>query len=244
MLGLNKVVTNVQQVQWTITSNFYVEMKPKEDLIKNAVGWTTNTVDFQEVMQMSIKNIDLPQHTADLVEKMIAGKWHISRNEDEIFVVSITFRDMWAGALYRMFKNIWNLGKQLYPNYSTFSIKIYLTHGNNNNNFVVYNVDDAFLTSISQIQLSHENAEILEFTVEFKSNEPTADYTKGITNFKGQQIDLSSLTTFKQGLAGQYTEFLQKGLSKLTSLAKDFLSSKSSSLSSTVSSKVKGFLGW
>lgn len=244
MLGLNKVVSNAQQVQWTITSNFYVEMSPMEKAIQETIGWATNTEDFQEVIQMSIKNVDLPQHTADLVEKMIAGKWHISRNEDELFVVSITFRDMWAGALYRMFKNIWNLGKQLYPNFSTFHIKIFLTHGKDMENVVVYEVNDAFLTSISQIQLSHENAEIMEFTVEFKSNEPSADYTKGITNFKGQQIDLSSLTTFKKGLQGQYTELLQKGLSKLTSMAKDYLSGASSSLSNTVSSKVKGFLGW
>ena len=244
MLGLNKVVSNVQQIQWTITSNFYVVMEPKEPTIQNTIGWTTNTEDFREVIQMSIKSVDLPQHTADLVEKMVAGKWHISRNEDELFVISITFRDMWAGALYRMFKNIWNLGKQLYPNFSTFGIKVYLTHGKDTDEVLVYEVDDAFMTSISQIQLSHENSEIMEFTVEFKSNEPLADYTTGITNFKGQQIDLSSLTTLKQGLAGQYTELLQKGLSKLTGLAKDYLSGKSKSLANSVSSKVKGFLGW
>ena len=244
MLGLNKVVSNVQQVQWSITSNFFITIKPSNTVIQEAIGWATNTVDFEEVMQMSIKSVDLPQHTADLVEKMIAGKWHISRNEDELFVINITFRDMWAGALYRMFKNIWNLGKQLYPNYSMFEIEVTLTHGPDKGTATVYRVNDAFLTSISQIQLSHENSEILEFSVEFKSNEPDAEYTTGISNFKGQQVDLSSLTRFKQGLAGQYTELLQKGLSRLTSMTKDYLSGKSKSLSDSASSKIKGFLGW
>lgn len=243
-LGLNKAVTNAQRVQWSITSNFYVEMHPVEQLITETVGWSAESEEFNNIIQLSIKNVDLPQHTADLIEKMIAGYWHISRNEDELFVFSVTFRDLWGGSLYRMFKNIWNLGKQLYPNYSTFYIKVVLTHGANGSEPVVFETPDAFLTSISQVQLSHENNEIMEFTVEFKTNEPYADFTTAISSLDGKQKDIKSLTQFKQKLAGEYSRLLEKTAEKLKSLASGFLGDKLGSAKESITKKIKSTLKW
>lgn len=239
MLGLNKVIINAQRINWSITSNFYVRLIPVEPQVQNAVGWSA-TSDFEEIIQISLKNIDLPQHTADLVEKMTAGDWHFSRNEDEPYIINLTFRDMWGGTLYRIFKNIWTIGKLSYPNYSWFNIEVYLTNASANNEAImVFKSTKAFLSSISQVQLSHENSEIMEFTIELKTNEPETDFSKTIETWDGVQKDLTA-----KGSGNKYSNMLESGLNGIKNLASSKLSSISKNVTNSVTSKVKDLLDW
>ncbi len=239
MLGLNKVIINAQRINWSLTSNFYVRLTPAEPRVQNAVGWSA-TSDFEEIIQISLKNIDLPQHTADLVEKITAGDWHFSRNEDEPYIVNLTFRDMWGGTLYRIFKNIWTIGKLSYPNYSWFNIEVYLTNASANNEpIMVFRTTTGFLSSISQVQLSHDNSEIMEFTVEFKTNEPETDFSKTIETWDGVQKDLTS-----SGSGNKYSKALEAGLNGIKSFANNMFNGISNKVTNKVTSSVKDFLNW
>lgn len=245
MLGLNTAATAVQKINWTITSNYYVLMLPVNQQVQTATGWGVDEA-FNDVLQLSIKNVDLPQHSPDLVEKMTAGKWHISRNEDELYVLSITFRDMWGGTLYRLFKNIWRIGKKNYPDVIKFNIQVFLTHSGkettdkNFNPVCVYYSSEALLTSISQVQLSHENNEIMEFTLEFKSNEPAADYQSLAVKLDGTQKDLNSSNSTRN----DFSDILSKASSKLTSTVTDYLKGASKSAGQTIAGKIKDSFGW
>lgn len=244
-LGLNKAVLNAQKIDWTITSNFEVTLEPCSSGLKSLIGWVEGSQDFQDIFSLSIKNIDIPQHTADLIEKLSAGNWHFSRNEDEAYVTTITFRDLWGGTLYRLFKNIWRIGKVNYPDDISFKIEVKLSHDKDKSWISVYKVDKAFMTSISQIQLSHENTEILEFSVEFKSNEPIADYTTGITKLDGTSVDITKNTVSAVSSAiSKYSGKLSSALKSITDKFSSAASSYSQQAQSKTTSTVKGWLGW
>lgn len=229
MESLNTAIPKIQKTKWSITSNFEVEIQPKGS-IGSLVHWDSNVT---ELLKVSLKNIDIPQHTADLIEKMISGKWHISRNEDEIYVLNATFRDFERGSLYRMFKHYWTYQKFMYMDEAKFGIKVYLRdYGNVNNasvsKSVIFGSDAAYMTSLSQIQLSQENNEILEFSVEFKTNEPYCDNATAPTlefgSFGSIQTEASSTSGFGSKVnslvnntlkVGQ--SFINKGLNSLQS---------------------------
>lgn len=239
MLSLNAAIPKVQKTAWSITSNFEVELTPANstNYIFQYLKWSDNRV--SEVLKTCIKNIDIPQHTADLIEKIMAGEWHISRNEDELYVVNMTFRDFNNGALYRMFKNIWNFGKYSYMEDVKFKLEVYLrdslygeSHGAKN---LLFGTQATWITSISQLQLSYENNEILEFSVEFKTNEPYCDISESPAlsdgEFKTNPIDNSSVSQLNN-LISTSTDIANKlvntGLSKVTEWANswDYGSSK------------------
>lgn len=183
MLGIKNAVLYSQTRNWSLTSGFTLELTPTENAEKVAkhCGWRAST-DWNELIQLSTKSIDIPQHTADLVEKILAGEWHISRNEDEIYVITFTFRDSNNGALYRFFNGMWLASKFKFPKECAFSCRIGFIEPKSDSTAeskLIFGADEMFITSISQIQLSHENNEIVEFSVEFKTNTPMFDDAKG-----------------------------------------------------------------
>ena len=244
MIGLNTAVYSAPRINWTLTSNFGVDLTPVSTDLQTLIGWNAGDVEYSKIFQLSIKSIDLPQHTADLVEKMTAGDWHFSRNEDEAYVTTVTFRDMWGGSLYRLFKNIWRISKVNYPDDTAFHIVVKLTHGPNFGMMTCFEASKAYLTSISQIQLSHDNSEILEFSVEFKSNEPLAEYTQTLSNITGSQTDISSLTTQSSVKSNKYTSALQNASKAITDKFSSLAKSASSSVLKSAVSNVKGLLNW
>lgn len=237
MLSLNAAIPKVQRTSWSITSNFEVVLTPNpQSYVFKNLNWTVNKV--TEVLKTCIKNIDIPQHTADLIEKIMAGEWHISRNEDELYVVSMTFRDFNGGALYRLFKNIWNLGKYSYMDDVRFSLEVYLRDsisGESGGKYLLFGTQATWITSISQLQLSYENNEIMEFTIEFKTNEPYCDISNSPAmsdgEFKTNPLENSTISQLNN-LISTSTDIANKlvntGLSKVTEWASswDFGSSK------------------
>ena len=167
-----------------------------------------------------------------MVEKILAGEWHISRNEDELYVVNMTFRDFNAGVLYRLFKNIWNMGKYSYMDDVKFKLEVYLRdslYGESGGKYLLFGTQATWITSLSQLQLSYENNEILEFSVEFKTNEPYCDISHSPAlsdgEFKSNAIENSSLSQLNN-LISTSTDITNKlvntGLSKITDWAKSW----------------------
>lgn len=236
MLSLSNALRKAQQVQWSFTNSFSVTLN-LEETMAGLVGW--NNSKMPEILNLSIKNVDIPQHTADLIEKIIAGEWHFSRNEDEIFVVTLTFRDMYNGALYRLFKSIWSAAKVNYMDKSKFSLSVDLVAGKKNSNgkdsATIFYTDAAYMTSISQLQLSHENSEILEFSVEFKTNEPLCDMTEAITSIDGSYQTIDQKET-KNKVSYLLESASKRAMREASKFAKETASSWGTSVGEALSS--------
>ena len=225
MLGLQKAVLYAQTQNWSLTSGFTLELTPTDSATRVAefCGYTAD-LSWGEMVQLSVKSIDIPQHTADLVEKILAGEWHISRNEDEIYVITFTFRDLNNGALYRFFNGMWNAGKYKFPKECAFSCRIGLLESKTDSTAkpkLIFGAEEMFITSISQIQLSHENNEIIEFSVEFKTNTPMFDEA-GPTDFAFSRYWSNAEDSKQSSSGGALSKLVNYGLNTANSAIDDF----------------------
>ena len=222
-LSIKEAMAKAQANNWTIASGYWVNMYPREPKFRDAVGWNIEDVDFLDTIQLSLKSVDIPQHSADLVEKILAGEWHFTRNDDEIYAITFTFRDMNGGSLYRIFKNVWSGSKINYPDDYAFCGEVYLISQKSGKigeetqkSHLIFNAPKMYITSLSQLQLSHETNEILEFSVEFKTNEPGFDGTDVGINLEGKTANLDDFSSTS------ITGLMQTGINKGMSYVKDF----------------------
>lgn len=223
MVSIKDAMVKAQANNWTIASSYGVYLWPCNDDFAAAVGWDKSSSDMLDAVQLSLKSVDIPQHSADLVEKILAGEWHFTRNDDEMYTITFTFRDMNGGSLYRIFKNVWTGSKINYPDDYAFSGTVYLvspkfgTLGNERElSHIIFNAPKMYITSLSQLQLSHETNEILEFSVEFKTNEPGFDDSDVGINLEGKTGSLNDLSS------ASITGLMQTGINKGMSYVKDF----------------------
>lgn len=232
-VNLSTALKTIQQADWTFNHNFYIFMFPNNNDIAEAIGWVSNAA-FQEMIQTAVKSVSTPQSSLDAVEKLIAGKWHISRNEDEIYTLSITFRDLGSSSLYRIFKSLWHASKLNYPDDCSFYIMICMRGRSDTKGAdamvsgQIYQVDKAYITGLSQMELSHETNEILEFSVEFKSDEPLWTYSNLKTSLNGNLSSKDKLSDLaSKGLSsnanvkGAVSSLISAGLSKLKGAVSD-----------------------
>lgn len=223
MLSIKDAMAKAQANNWTIASSYGVFLSPVNADFAKAVGWDTSNADMADAIQLSLKSVDIPQHSADLVEKILAGEWHFTRNDDEMYTITFTFRDMNGGSLYRIFKNVWSGSKINYPDDYAFTAQVYLispkfgTLGKEyESTHTIFFAEKIYITSLSQLQLSHETNEILEFSVEFKTNEPAFDGSDVGINLEGKVGSLDDLSS------ASITGLMQTGINKGMSYVKDF----------------------
>lgn len=224
MLAVKEALEYAQSKNWTIVSSYCVkEFKPVNKKFAAAVKWDAKNM--ANVIQLSLKNVDIPQHSGDLVEKILAGEWHFTRNDDEIYVITFTFRDMGGGSLYRIFKNIWRGSRVNYPDDYAFSCNICLVdprvksgESYAQSEYSIFQTEKMYITSISQLQLSHDTNEVLEFSVEFKTNEPAFDNTKFDISFDGNP----TVNTTKDGTYGSVSNLVNRAVNKATNAVRDF----------------------
>lgn len=126
-------------------------------------------------INLCIKSITTPDITYSGIEEYIANKWFIHQGRQELYRMSITFRDMDQMKLYREFHRLYASQRVSYFDDVCMEIKIYKDadwHNENNVPFMTFN--GTLIESISNISFNNENEnEIVEFTVNFKSNAMT-----------------------------------------------------------------------
>jgi hypothetical protein len=242
MLRFETALTQAQCADWTLASNYRIFMQPNNDTIGAAIGWDY-TEDFSNLIQLSLKSVTIPAHSLDTIEKLIAGKWHISRNEDELYTITLTFRDVANSSLYRVFKSLWHASKINYPD--DYSFMMYVnTLGRNTPDDeyeqavgdTIFKTDKAYITSLSQMELSTETNEILEFSVEFKCDEPLWDYNNIIKKIDGQKTDSGVGNSATLNAKSAVSSLINTGLNKLKSYVSDATTS--------AQQKAMDALGW
>lgn len=214
-LSLSEVVNIAKNQDWAHISNFSVDITPINPSYASKIKWKDFSA-MQKQIDVSLKSIDVPQHSMATIEEYIGTKWKHANSRDDLFVCTMTFRDMNGGELYRRFKHALELTKMNYFNVCLFNIKIYLdseyyeTYGRT----LILETSEALIKSVSQLQLSHENgSEILEFSVEFKFNTPS--YSKYYKGLNGSSIDVSSpFEDAKNKIENKVTSLVDKAINK------------------------------
>lgn len=205
---LSNIVNTINKVKWSKTCEFTVVILPNNDGFKNLIRWG-NPSEMQTSIDITLKDIVLPQYTASMNEELVAGEWHFSRAFNEVFVTTMTFRDFENASVYRRFVNAFIMSEGNYSDNTSFSIEVYLDE---EKSIQVMGISDAQISSVSSLNLSQDNSEILEFTVEFRSNTPTHS-NDGI-----KTIDTKDVVTGNQSVASgtnnMFSNAIRNGLSK------------------------------
>ena len=221
MFHLDEVVKLVHKQDWTKIANFNVNINPVNQDFGNIIKWGSS-IETQKMIDLSVKSVNIPQYSNAVIEEYIANRWFQANSRDELFVMNITFRDMNGAELYRKFLNAHFQSKGNYFDKSVFEIQVSLDSENGPVN--ILNTNMALVTSISQLQLYHENAnEILEFDVEFKVNTPL--HSNQVINNIKQSGEQSNITQSLNKVEKIFSNALSKGLDNLTKKVDSLLKS-------------------
>ena len=183
-MGINKIMRNALNTNWTRTDDFMFQFSNAE-----SVNVSGGNMTMDDVFNMCIINIDLPQLGSEASSVMQAGEWRIYNAKFQPFSFSVTFRDFGSLDLRNYFSKIWmNAQRGYYDDVkSTISISM---NGKN-----VFKSSDCLITGVSQVQLDNNNAAVAEFTVEFSTpyySNDTIDRFGSEAYFSGGDTTLTS----------------------------------------------------
>jgi hypothetical protein len=152
----------------------------------------SNITKFNEAIASSIISLDTPQFNSQNIESFMGGRWYINNGRDEVYRFSMTFRDFNNLSLYRIFTKMYFRQRYEYFDSVAFSVIIGKSQalnafGGTKDTVIdsdIFKFEETIIDSISQVQFSNNTeAQIAEFTVQFKSGRP----------FFSSNIDLGSL---------------------------------------------------
>lgn len=207
---LNKLSNVINKVKWTRTNDFIVRLQPINDQFRQLIKWG-DILETQTSIDIALKSVNIPQYSGAFEELLVAGVWHFARDADPVYQTELTFRDFNGASLYRRFVNAFQVSKNNYSDVCAFLLEIYLPNGKGEN-IQIAKIGDAQISDVSQLTLSQETTEILEFNVSFKSNQPTHSNDDIPTN-----INLSSnkaySNEYKNAGSNFFSNLLKNGLS-------------------------------
>ena len=149
---------NALRTNWTMTDDFQFTMQNKNRPLTVSGG-----MGVQDVYDMAVLNVDLPQLGSDVESVMQAGEWRIYNAKFQPFNFSITFRDFGGLDLRNYYSAVWMDSQRGY--YDDIKSKVTISVAGK----IAFESEDCLITSVSQVQLDNSNSQITEFTVEFTS---------------------------------------------------------------------------
>ncbi len=180
-MSINKIMTNAMRTQWNITDDFsclFFNRKYNLTEIANKAGLSN----AQELLDICIINIDMPQLSGDIEAVLVAGEYRLNAKKFQPFTITLTFRDILGLKLRDYFMNIWTSTQTEYYDDIKSSIEIATANSDQGKN-LLFKSDDCLIASVSQVQLDNSNTQISEFSVEFQ----TAYYTNSDLNAFGRR---------------------------------------------------------
>lgn len=208
MVQLNDLTAIINNINWSRTSHFNIDLRPKHQSFASKTKWGDVNKTSDDI-NICLKDVVLPQYSGQFNEEIINGKWHFSRAADKAYNITLTFKDFNNGTLYRKFVNCLQVSRGNYSDACDFIIKVYL-YNLNNINICVLDTSEAQISDVSQITLSNENNEILEFSVEFKMNQPK----HSDANLANIQFYNASFLS-EDSIEGKFSNWIKNGLSKV-----------------------------
>jgi len=189
---LQTIMSHAYNKDWDLINAFTVLFLGKG---VEKTGFDTVLFDitkFNEAIASSIISLDTPQFNSQNIETFMGGRWYINNGRDEVYRFSMTFRDFNNLSLYRIFTKMYFRQRYEYFDSVAFSVIIGKSQALNaldgtkdtRKDTEIFKFEETIIDSISQVQFSNNTeAQIAEFTVQFKSGRP----------FFSSNIDLGSL---------------------------------------------------
>ena len=171
-MKLSDVVQKVQNTKWTKANNFNIVIMPLDTKFADLIGWEMSN-ELNDMMNVSLVSIDTPEYTNAELAEFIGNEWRYHVGRDELFRMTLTFRDYDQMYLYRKFLTAYNKGKDQYFNKIRFLIQVYNSEDKMIDESLLLETSDAIIESISHLQLNHNTEnQIVEFSVRFKCQPP------------------------------------------------------------------------
>lgn len=210
-VSLNNLANIINTVKWVKTCDYQVLLNPVDLGFAKLIDWG-QTDDTQKSIDISLKNITIPQFSARFEEILTAGKWHFARGADPVFQIDMTFRDFNNGTMYRRFINAFEKSGTNYSKRCYFRIEAFLN--NTERNILVMGTNEALVSDVSQLNLAQDNSEILEFSVSFKCNRPVHDNS----DIKNINFSNTSTSTGQESITSKanniFSNLLKNGLNR------------------------------
>lgn len=168
-LNLADSISEVYKKKWSYVNSFGVQILFPELLLERA-DWK----DYKsEDLQFNLIACSTPQMTNAPIETFIGDKWYIHNSRDELYRITMTFRDEDQMRLYRKFVSLYKNTRDLYFDEAKAYIVIYKDAdwiSDKVDKDVVFVLEDAIIENVSQVDFNTttEN-QIAEFSVGFKS---------------------------------------------------------------------------
>ena len=153
-MGINRIMQNALKTNWTRTDDFVFTFYNKRKI--NIQG---SDMSIQDIFDMCVINIDLPQLGSDVESVMMAGEYRIYNAKFRPFNFSVTFRDFGSLSLRNYFSAVWMDAQRGYYDEVKSSISISI------NGKIVFASEDCLINAVSQVQLDNNNSQIAEFKI-------------------------------------------------------------------------------
>lgn len=220
---------------WTRVSNFGVNLYPMNEQFQSLVSWTDRQ-SVQQMIDLCVVSIDVPQYQSEIITELIGGKYRIVNALPEVFQLSITFRDLNQAGLYRKFAKALALSYNNYHDACIFYLGVYLDANDGGSPLLVMETSDAYITSVSQIQLSNSTeSEVMEFTVEFQFNIPSMSFDR-LEEALADENGIRRFLSASSSGGGFFTNLLSSAIKAGTNFINNKITDLGSSLVSKLSS--------
>jgi len=178
-----KGLLQAYETRWSYINTFKVQIQ-FAPAIKSFIEWKDD-VDGRDI-NLNIVSIDTPQFTNQNIEVYVGDQWRIHNGRDELYRFSMTFRDQDQMKLYKKFVTAYQFQKSQYLE----DCKSYITLWKDADYMdevdkKLFDFEEVMIDSVSQLQFNNTTeAQIAEFTVQFKTPTPLVDINFGSKSFR------------------------------------------------------------
>ena len=156
-------MANALKTRFNLTDDFDTRFTNSKHSLNDLNKESLPGMSSQEILDVCVMNIDLPQFSGDIDAVLHAGEYRLNAKKFQPFTISVTFRDVLGLKLRDYFIKIWADTQREYFDSIKSKLEVY-TQGK-----LIFESDMCLIASVSQVQFDNSNAQISEFTVEFQT---------------------------------------------------------------------------
>ena len=160
-------VTEAYNRNWSMANTFTVQLH-LPTFLEGKVGA------FGDAINLNVIKLDTPDYSNQGIEVFVANRWIIQNGRDEMYKLSMTFRDERQMSLYRKFVTMYNATKENYFDDVKIQILVYKEKDWAEEEDLLFGTyNNCLIESVSNVAFSNDTEnQIAEFSVNFKSTDP------------------------------------------------------------------------
>lgn len=167
MRSLHDAVAEIQNTQWTLNNNFYVQLLFGSSKLAQECGLSTIDINLY------IKDCIVPQvGSGSTIEHFTLDRFRIAMGVWDPVTITLKFRDYDNLSLYKKFVEY--ASKERFKYFDEYKFGVKLTklgdYADDASESDIVTLEDCYITTVSQLTFSNDaEAQVLEFDVAIKS---------------------------------------------------------------------------